>query len=517
MTKCYFIGVGGTGARCGEAMLHLCAAGLGPEELWMGFVDPDSSNGNLERTKDLLKLYQVTRATLRNPGNSQLSPKAPLFRTSVQTAVSGASWSQVPAGITSMRDLFHHSRMEDDGRDLFDALYLREEQEMDLSHGFRARPAIGAAVIGARVESDDEFWQDVFAAQQDANQNRDVRIFLVGSVFGGTGASGFPVIARRLREALNSPRVTISGALALPYFSYAPPTDSGAIIAHSGAFIHQSRGALEHYQDLLSKPGPAGPAFDNLFMFGWPRLLPLPASRTGGRAQCNPPLLPELYGALAAAGFFHGGAIPNAKVLHIARNAAPTLTWDDLPAIASPPGASSDVKAALGGLLRFAVAFRAIYAPLLDRSVHWRYERHSWYRRLLADTHAQLDGDSAQLARTKLDSYCHAFLRWMVTLVRCSSHDGLAVDLFNDNAVGADGVPDERGLLALQDELFGRAKPVFADLVTDSVPGTASFDRILDNLNAAVPPAGSEGLSAFVEALFDQCRLGDGKPLIRPT
>lgn len=515
MTKSYFIAVGGTGARCAEAMLHLCAAGLGPEDLWMGFVDPDASNGNLERAKDLLKLYQGTRAALRNPGTSQFSPDTTLFRTDVRTAKSGAAWSQVPAGVASMRDLFHHAMMGEDDRRLLDALYLREEQEMDLSKGFRARPAIGAAVIGARVAPEEEFWQDVFAAVHDAKQNRDVRIFLVGSVFGGTGASGFPVIARRLREALDSPRVSISGALALPYFTYQEPTGEGDIYAHAGSFIHQARGALEHYRDALSTPGPNRPVFDNLYLFGWPRLLPLPVSRIGGKGQSNPPLLPELYGALAAARFFHGGPEEGAKVLHIAKNATSDLTWDDLPTVTLPIGAGSDVKAALGRMLRFATAFRGIYGPLLDRSIHRLYDRHLWYRRLLAGTRAELDGDAAQQARAKLDLYCRAYLRWIVTMVRTSSHDGLTVKLLNDGAIGADGPLDADGLLPLQDDLFDRTKEVFASLVTDSGPDSATLERILDSLNESRPRPGAEGLSAFVETLFEGCGLAGGKPLRR--
>lgn len=515
MTKSYFIGIGGTGARCAEALLHLCAAGLGPEELWMGFVDPDASNGNLERTKDLLKLYQDTRASLRKPGASQLSPASPLFRTDIRTAKSGASWSQVPADYASMRALFHHSMMEDASRDLFDALYLREEQEMDLSHGFRARPAVGAAVIGARVAPEETFWEDVFAARNAASQNRDVRIFLVGSVFGGTGASGFPVIAQRLREALGSNRISIGGALALPYFAYGAPEGGEAIYADSGSFIHQARGALEHYQDRLSVPQQGGALFNNLFVVGWPRLVQLPVSHTGGKGQCNPPLLPELYGALAAARFFHGGPVPDAKVLHIAKSDAPALVWEDLPPVASGATRSSDVKESLGRLLRFAVAYSGVYGPLLERSTHRLYQRHSWYSRLLKAAQADLDKDDPQTARAKLDSYCRSVLRWMVTLSRISSHEKMAVSLFRDSAVGAEGPLERDGLLPLHDDLFKRTKSLFADLIVDSAPGTASLDRVLDNLNDAHPPDGAEGLSAFVEALFDQCALAGTKPLRR--
>ena len=49
--KNFIIGIGGTGAKCLEHLLHSCAAGLGPKNLWAGMVDQDEANGNVSRTK----------------------------------------------------------------------------------------------------------------------------------------------------------------------------------------------------------------------------------------------------------------------------------------------------------------------------------------------------------------------------------------------------------------------------------------------------------------------------------
>ena len=47
----YAIGVGGTGAKCLESLIHLSAAGMMPksDELHVLFVDPDTSNGSRAR------------------------------------------------------------------------------------------------------------------------------------------------------------------------------------------------------------------------------------------------------------------------------------------------------------------------------------------------------------------------------------------------------------------------------------------------------------------------------------
>ena len=51
--KNFIIGIGGTGAKCLEQLIHCCSTGLGPDQLWAGMVDQDEANGNVSRTKML--------------------------------------------------------------------------------------------------------------------------------------------------------------------------------------------------------------------------------------------------------------------------------------------------------------------------------------------------------------------------------------------------------------------------------------------------------------------------------
>jgi len=48
---------GGSGVRVLEAVLHLCAAGLGPANLRTFVIDPDDSNGNGDKTSKLVDRY----------------------------------------------------------------------------------------------------------------------------------------------------------------------------------------------------------------------------------------------------------------------------------------------------------------------------------------------------------------------------------------------------------------------------------------------------------------------------
>ena len=57
----YAIGIGGTGAKCLESLIHLAAAGVMPnnDDLYMLFVDPDNANGSLERAVTTLNYYKA--------------------------------------------------------------------------------------------------------------------------------------------------------------------------------------------------------------------------------------------------------------------------------------------------------------------------------------------------------------------------------------------------------------------------------------------------------------------------
>src|SRR5688500_2676212 len=77
MQKNVLIGIGGTGSKVVESVVHLCAAGLGPDKLHVFMIDPDQGNGNLTRTKSLIKKYTGLRALFRQAEGN------PCFRTEI--------------------------------------------------------------------------------------------------------------------------------------------------------------------------------------------------------------------------------------------------------------------------------------------------------------------------------------------------------------------------------------------------------------------------------------------------
>ena len=104
-----------------------------------------------------------------------------------------------------------------------DVLYdPNEEFQLPLDEGFRARPSIGAAAGCLVFSKTIHFGKYVFEAIESAKSGNSVKIFLSSSIFGGTGAAGFPSIARVIRRMAEqeglSQNIQIGGCLMLPYF-----------------------------------------------------------------------------------------------------------------------------------------------------------------------------------------------------------------------------------------------------------------------------------------------------------
>ena len=517
MTQCHLIGIGGSGAKSVEAALHLFAAGLGPKQVSIRFIDADVSNGNLDRANETRRHYDDARQRLRDQNRGALSASCRLFRTELLPPDAGSLWSPIPPGNRkTLRDLFNRNLMSPDSRVLFDSLFQAEgnglvpnEQTMPLTEGFRGRPSVGAAITHAMAQEQNSTWSALLKAIEDS-KSEDVRIFLVGSVFGGTGAAGFPVIARLLRHALEEEGihrgVEIAGAMLLPYFRFPESRDphSIGIAAKPDTFIEQSRGALDYYYNLQKDER----VFDNLYMIGWPQLISLPIPATGGKRQNNPPLMPELYAALAAARFFQNGAIVSHSIFHTAcreeSGGITRLNFNDLPAI-DEKNADLSVKSSISQLIRFSVAFRNIYGPLLNPECESEIGNQEWYYRLIKKSNVNVANDFFKATVEHTTKYSDDFLHWIANLQKSSQIDNLEIDLL-DLSVFSKGEIDERSQIRLpdQEEWGSTGRRGFGTMIRGS-HGT-SLATLFAALTEAPLPAAT-GNARFFEMLFDHCAL----------
>src|SRR4051812_15017938 len=191
-----FFAIGGSGVRALEPLLHLSALGLGPRQLKVVLIDPDQSNASVSRTRDLMDLYRKTREAL----TSGHAPGAGYFRTEVTDAVGQLVWSPI-ADDEHMQNAEFGARVDRPlmrGNsaplaEIFDLLFSRRHGTMDLTLGFRGVPSIGTVFMN-RLRDQKFFEQLLVEAQTDAEST----FFAAGSIFGGTGAAGLPVVGRLL-------------------------------------------------------------------------------------------------------------------------------------------------------------------------------------------------------------------------------------------------------------------------------------------------------------------------------
>jgi hypothetical protein len=258
------IGVGGTGAKVVEAALICALAGFGPKDVSVAFVDQDEANGNVRRARELLRQVEQLRGLWVAGGrpdrwdtSSPVGEGGSLLASVAARSIDPAHdlWAPHTEEGTTLGSIFSANvlaREEPRLKSLMDVLYSPDasEQGMELSEGYRGRPHIGAAAILSRAEQDAPFWRSLREILRRAQGGQEVRVFLIGSVFGGTGAAGFPTLARTLRDMARdatgqAPNVRIGGALMLPYFGFAPPPDDTANVARPEHLLRQSPGRAE--------------------------------------------------------------------------------------------------------------------------------------------------------------------------------------------------------------------------------------------------------------------------------
>ena len=477
----YAIGIGGTGAKCLESLIHLAAAGMMPDgDLHLLFVDPDTSNGSRARVEETLADYVKCKDRLD-------LGKTHLLKTKIVPA-NPILWTPFRETNPSLDRFFHYENFRGSpAGKLFDVLYSRSEKESPLEEGFRGHPSIGSAVMAKTVDlEEDETWHRF--RKEISDDDGEAKVFLAGSIFGGTGASGFPTIAQIVKNALD---VKLGGALLLPYFKFMDDGNDDELKAKSDEFLMNTQTALKHYH-LWNQTG----IYDAVYLFG-------DESRTdvenalGGPEQKNAPHFIELYAALAAIDFFGRdiGSDDGAQYFMTAREKNNYLQWTDL-----PDGSNGDtVRSRIGQLARFAFAYLSVYHPTLQKITDHRREayRASWY----VDFFERRNISTDQALLSTVEKYCNDFLLWLAN-VQGNCSDMVAIELIDYSAYAekkADGSLDLKSSNNFSKDL--------SHLIQSQ---TEAESNVLDKLwermcNSRRKGRDAQGFGKFLRALYENC------------
>lgn len=304
MKKLFLFGMGGTGSRVIEALVYLLAAGVEitdsdgkPVELIPMLLDTDATNRDTLDCIAALDLYRFLNLH-RFP-----SSRGGFFSTSVQPL---ASLAQDDSGDIAKTFRLNHKGVENATfrqfidfdqisnpqiKNLIQVLYSDDNMNDKLTGGFLGNPNVGAVVLsGLKNTPDFSLFTTSFSPGD--------RIFIINSIFGGTGAAGLPWLQKALRSdlqatgAANAIRNAAMGALTvLPYFNL---KDDQKSRIDSNAFIAKTKAALSYYYSHIDL---------NVLFYLADSSKATYANHESGEKQNNDAHVIELLGALAVLEF----------------------------------------------------------------------------------------------------------------------------------------------------------------------------------------------------------------------
>ena len=299
--KLYIFGIGGTGSRVLKALTMLFASGM---KIGNDFdvvipiiIDPDSSNGDLNRTKDILRLYQEIRNQVDHPDDFFAQEIKTINELTVNNPVVNPDYFQFKLKDTDTNtfnqyvgfDSLSEDLSEKDDKNFVRLLYSQQNLRSDLDVGFKGNPNMGSIILNQFTNSEDfkKFGQTF---------GDDDAIFIINSIFGGTGAAGFPLLLKNFRGNKDIPRhakisvAPIGGITYLPYFSLSKNDEINA-----ESFEEKAKIAIDYYNRTIISLN----QINTLYFIGNKGNTNQEEYAAGGQTQRNRAHFLELTGALA--------------------------------------------------------------------------------------------------------------------------------------------------------------------------------------------------------------------------
>ncbi len=316
----YFVlGIGGTGMRCIESLIHLCAMGMFDEtDIHLLALDTDSNNGNFARLKSLKEAYIGSKG-----GNSTL--KDTFFSANLNYYEFSPNYDRN----SSFKAVYNYAQTQNTNKgeaDLADLVFSKDVEGFNLRHGYRAQTHLGSmmmyhSIIDAAKSPRQNDLKRFLSQLTTVSTTGNPRVFILGSVFGGTGASSIPVIPHALSKAaeiVNGGTVNVfqsayfGSTLLTAYFNFKSPSEtelqSQKIVAASERFALNSQVAMMFYDDDPSVRS----TYQKFYMLGTEGLDWKPMKDeaqihtiTGGETQINDSHFIELLAACAALDFLN--------------------------------------------------------------------------------------------------------------------------------------------------------------------------------------------------------------------
>ncbi|WP_373513130.1 hypothetical protein [Persicitalea sp.] len=419
MARLFVFAIGGTGSRVLKSLTMLLAAGVKPNsptefEIVPIIIDPHKSNEDLKRTARMLENYQ-TIAERAGSDNGFFGTRITTLDKLVtsQNRLSGSfTFNLQEVANTQFKDYIDFAQLSEPNRALADILFSgksinkRDEEvnllDVEMDIGFVGNPNIGSVVLNQFKDSEE--FKEVAS-----NFNADDRIFIISSIFGGTGAAGFPTILKNIRDAMNNRNIDGKGFLqnakigaitVMPYFNI--EKDPNSPIQKSD-FIAKTKAALYYYKDNVTGNNSVNALYYvNDDYSGKPY-----KNDAGNEGQKNDAHFIEMVSALAVIDFLE---MPDRDLVSAGGKAVKPIYKEFGMKNDSPDFKFSDFEDATERKISLRLSQLALFRKYLNERLSESIEKQAWSNDAPAIDRAFL---SDSFYRTNLSEFMKSFGDWL--------------------------------------------------------------------------------------------------------
>ncbi|MDR0409695.1 MAG: hypothetical protein LBH18_04785, partial [Spirochaetaceae bacterium] len=321
-TTLHIIGVGGTGAKLINASVHLVASGvfgnvLGNttkiDKIRVVAIDADTSNGSRRESGKVVDHYGDFYQAVVEGANNPLGlvpiikfKDIDLFKAGKESIKNAFKLPEVNLAGMSGTDRF--SRF----------LFTEPDIEMTFDEGFVGLPSVGTLIVNDVLENDPGWRKfcegDSNTADTGLREGNNL-VVVMGSLFGGTGASAIPVLLQKLAQIRREVNASLKYAVLMctPYFLTKGKDDKAP---DARTFSPKARSALHYYHGQYYNNPNADEKPDAVYIIGEPEdNFSMEDKHGGGKDQENKPHVMEFFAASALVDFardsdsYNGAAI----------------------------------------------------------------------------------------------------------------------------------------------------------------------------------------------------------------
>lgn len=310
MNNLYVFAIGGSGERIMKSLVMMLTAGMpiGAKKIIPVFVDSDVKSNALTTCIELINYYRSNPETdntdkvglhyICKKTSGELGTVPSFAHVDIEKPiilnVAGEHIGNLDKIIGSLNTCNEYEDYISEEKNL---LFTTDDLEMPLTVGFVGNPNIGSVVLNSLSLQGDAF-KTIYG-----DAGSDDGVFVVGSLFGGTGAAGFPLIVNKFMSDDNTHCPLLGGAAILPYFNLedGDQTDGNLIDTsrfdvNSITFTSKTRAALMYYDEYMRN-------MHYMYYVGDNSKRSLYKHFVGGIKQENPYNIIEMMAALSITNF----------------------------------------------------------------------------------------------------------------------------------------------------------------------------------------------------------------------